>query len=237
MHVSTILHLLSKLLQVQDTHQGLQDASVKLLLQLLTQWRLALQLQGKMRGGIEVSFTHFSQYLVNFPPIKCNFSEMYLFFSIKIQYVSEWYILCDISCSTPKLHVDHFYAVTRDLVCGKTKWFTIVCVLCVFSPHQSSPRLPERSPHCSVLHAVEGLALLLLCSCQVSTRKLAVGVLREIRCLFTALGHAEVWYCKVRYTPSPKNTESSSPAPVSFRLIYRFEVTAELDDYAHQQKY
>uniref|UniRef100_A0A671YAG0 FRY microtubule binding protein n=1 Tax=Sparus aurata TaxID=8175 RepID=A0A671YAG0_SPAAU len=92
--------------EVQDTHQGLQDASVKLLLQLLTQWRLALQLQGKTRGG-------------------------------------------------------------------------------------SSPRLPERSPHCSVLHAVEGLALLLLCSCQTSTRKLAVGVLREIRCLFTALGHAE----------------------------------------------
>uniref|UniRef100_A0A8C4IBQ1 Furry homolog b (Drosophila) n=1 Tax=Dicentrarchus labrax TaxID=13489 RepID=A0A8C4IBQ1_DICLA len=95
--------------EVQDTHQGLQDASVKLLLQLLTQWRLALQLQGKTRGGVEV-------------------------------------------CS-------------------------------------SSPRLPERSPHGSVLHAVEGLALLLLCSCQMSTRKLAVSVLREIRCLFTALGH------------------------------------------------
>ncbi|XP_042286111.1 protein furry homolog isoform X1 [Thunnus albacares] len=94
--------------EVQDTHQGLQDASVKLLLQLLTQWRLALQLQGKMRGGVE-----------------------------------------------------------------------------------ASTRLPDRSPHCSVLHAVEGLALLLLCSCQISTRKLAVGVLREIRCLFTALGHAE----------------------------------------------
>uniref|UniRef100_A0A7N6A681 Furry homolog b (Drosophila) n=1 Tax=Anabas testudineus TaxID=64144 RepID=A0A7N6A681_ANATE len=92
--------------EVQDTHQGLQDASVKLLLQLLTQWRLALQFQGKMRSGVE-----------------------------------------------------------------------------------ASPRMPERSPHCSVLHAVEGLALLLLCSCQISTRKLAVGVLREIRCLFTALGH------------------------------------------------
>uniref|UniRef100_A0A3Q3JJP9 Furry homolog b (Drosophila) n=1 Tax=Monopterus albus TaxID=43700 RepID=A0A3Q3JJP9_MONAL len=101
--------------EVQDTHQGLQDASVKLLLQLLTQWRLALQLQGKMRGGVEV----------------CN-------------------------------------SVTVD---GGSS--------------------PSRSPHCSVLHAVEGLALLLLCSCQISTRKLAVGVLREIRCLFTALGHAE----------------------------------------------
>ncbi|XP_023817886.1 protein furry homolog isoform X5 [Oryzias latipes] len=94
--------------EVQDTHQGLQDASVKLLLQLLTQWRLALQLQGKTRGGVE-----------------------------------------------------------------------------------ASPRLPDRSPHWSVLHAVEGLALLLLCSCQISTRKLAVSVLREIRLLFAALGHAE----------------------------------------------
>lgn len=64
------------------------------------------------------------------------------------------------------------------------------------SVHQSSPRLPDRSPHCSVLHAVEGLALLLLCSCQTSTRKLAVGVLREIRCLFTALGHAEVQFLR-----------------------------------------
>lgn len=80
MRMSTILHLFFKLLQVQDTHQGLQDASVKLLLQLLTQWRLALQLQGKMRGGIEVSFTHFSQYLVNLPPIKCNIAEIYFYF-------------------------------------------------------------------------------------------------------------------------------------------------------------
>uniref|UniRef100_A0A667XMF3 FRY microtubule binding protein n=1 Tax=Myripristis murdjan TaxID=586833 RepID=A0A667XMF3_9TELE len=101
--------------EVQDTHQGLQDASVKLLLQLLTQWRLALQLQGKMRGGSEDVYTCTSIHRI----------------------------------------------------------------------------LPDRSPHCSVLHAVEGLALLLLCSCQISTRKLAVGVLREIRCLFTALGHAD----------------------------------------------
>uniref|UniRef100_A0A8C2I2E8 Furry homolog b (Drosophila) n=1 Tax=Cyprinus carpio TaxID=7962 RepID=A0A8C2I2E8_CYPCA len=55
-----------------------------------------------------------------------------------------------------------------------------------------SARLPPgRSPHSTVLHAVEGLALLLLCSCQTSTRKLAVSVLREIRCLFTAIGQAE----------------------------------------------
>lgn len=79
-------------------------------------------------------------------------------------------------------------------------------LLTLLTFHQASPRLPERSPHCSVLHAVEGLALLLLCSCQISTRKLAVGVLREIRCLFTALGHAEVKHRKLTASPT------SSPA-------------------------
>ncbi|XP_036823806.1 protein furry homolog isoform X6 [Oncorhynchus mykiss] len=93
--------------EVQDTHQGLQDSSIKLLLQLLTQWRLTLQVPGNKRAA------------------------------------------------------------------------------------EASPRLPDRSPHCSVLHAVEGLALLLLCSCQTSTRKLAVSVLREIRILFNTIGHAE----------------------------------------------
>uniref|UniRef100_A0A6Q2XNV0 Furry homolog b (Drosophila) n=1 Tax=Esox lucius TaxID=8010 RepID=A0A6Q2XNV0_ESOLU len=92
--------------EVQDTHQGLQDSSIKLLLQLLTQWRLTLQIPGSKRAA-EV------------------------------------------------------------------------------------PRLSDRTPHCSVLHAVEGLALLLLCSCQTSTRKLAVSVLREIRILFNTIGHAE----------------------------------------------
>uniref|UniRef100_A0A8B9ZW46 FRY microtubule binding protein n=1 Tax=Anas zonorhyncha TaxID=75864 RepID=A0A8B9ZW46_9AVES len=49
----------------------------------------------------------------------------------------------------------------------------------------------ERSPYSNVLHAVEGFALVLLCSFQVATRKLAVLILREIRALFLALGQAE----------------------------------------------
>uniref|UniRef100_A0A8C1LTN6 Furry homolog b (Drosophila) n=1 Tax=Cyprinus carpio TaxID=7962 RepID=A0A8C1LTN6_CYPCA len=99
--------------EVQDTQQGLQDSSVKLLLHFLTQWRLALQAPGKRSAEMGAQSS-------------------------------------------------------------------------------GSSRLPpERSPHSTVLHAVEGLALLLLCSCQTSTRKLAVSVLREIRCLFTAIGQAE----------------------------------------------
>uniref|UniRef100_A0A8C1ALN4 FRY microtubule binding protein n=1 Tax=Cyprinus carpio carpio TaxID=630221 RepID=A0A8C1ALN4_CYPCA len=101
--------------EVQDTQQGLQDSSVKLLLHFLTQWRLALQAPGKRSAEVSA--------------------------------------------------------------------------LCASSGSSRLP--PERSPHSTVLHAVEGLALLLLCSCQTSTRKLAVSVLREIRCLFTAIGQAE----------------------------------------------
>uniref|UniRef100_A0A669QSS2 FRY microtubule binding protein n=1 Tax=Phasianus colchicus TaxID=9054 RepID=A0A669QSS2_PHACC len=61
-------------------------------------------------------------------------------------------------------------------------------------PNGSSHRIQtERSPYSNVLHAVEGFALVLLCSFQVATRKLAVLILREIRALFLALGQAEVW--------------------------------------------
>ncbi|XP_051541423.1 protein furry homolog isoform X3 [Myxocyprinus asiaticus] len=99
--------------EVQETQQGLQDSSVKLLLHFLSQWRLAIQAPGKRSAEMG----------------------------------------------------------------GQSS---------------GSSRLPaERSPHSTVLHAVEGLALLLLCSCQTSTRKLAVSVLREIRLLFTTIGQAE----------------------------------------------
>ncbi|XP_036392594.1 protein furry homolog isoform X2 [Megalops cyprinoides] len=98
--------------EVQDTHQGLLDSSLKLLLQLLTQWKLALQTAGKAHDP------------------------------------------------------------------GKPT-----------GPGHRTPS--ERSPHCTVLHAVEGLALVLLCSGNAATRKLAVAILKEIRCLFAAIGQAE----------------------------------------------
>ncbi|XP_056115791.1 protein furry homolog-like isoform X2 [Rhinichthys klamathensis goyatoka] len=59
--------------------------------------------------------------------------------------------------------------------------------------HESqSPSLPlERSPLWTVLHVVEGLALVVLCSCRPATRRLAVNVLKEVRSLHTALGIAK----------------------------------------------
>uniref|UniRef100_A0A452VB32 FRY microtubule binding protein n=1 Tax=Ursus maritimus TaxID=29073 RepID=A0A452VB32_URSMA len=95
--------------EVSDMHHTLLDSSLKLLLQLLTQWKLVIQTQGKLIAN------------------------------------------------------------------------------------GSSHRIQsERGPHCSVLHAVEGFALVLLCSFQVATRKLSVLILKEIRALFAALGQPEV---------------------------------------------
>lgn len=50
----------------------------------------------------------------------------------------------------------------------------------------------ERSPLSGVLHLVEGLALVVLCSCRPATRRLAVNVLKEVRALHTALGIGKV---------------------------------------------
>uniref|UniRef100_A0A3B3T569 FRY microtubule binding protein n=1 Tax=Paramormyrops kingsleyae TaxID=1676925 RepID=A0A3B3T569_9TELE len=98
--------------EVQDTHHGLLASTVKLLLQLLAQWRLLMQAPSKPRAA-EV-----------------------------------------LGGSGHRPHMD-------------------------------------RGPHSAVLHAVEGLALVLLCSCQTGTRKLAVAVLREVRCLFAIIGQTE----------------------------------------------
>ncbi|XP_039601673.1 protein furry homolog isoform X2 [Polypterus senegalus] len=105
--------------EVHDTHQGLLDTSLKLLLQLLTQWKLTIQTQGKGHDQTKIR--------------------------------------------------------TSELI-----------------QNGSNHRLqPERGPHSNVLHAVEGFALVLLCNCQSTTRKLAVSILREIRALFTLIGQTE----------------------------------------------
>ncbi|XP_017271796.1 protein furry homolog isoform X4 [Kryptolebias marmoratus] len=105
--------------EVQDTHQGLLDMSLKLLQQLLTQWRLTLATQGK---GHEHTRIHTIELLQS----------------------------------------------------------------------SSSLKMPaERGPHSTVLHAVEGLALVLLCSCQLSTRRLSVAILKEIRSLYLTIGQSE----------------------------------------------
>ncbi|XP_018100157.1 FRY microtubule binding protein L homeolog isoform X3 [Xenopus laevis] len=105
--------------EVNDTHQTLLDTSLKLLLQLLTQWKIVIQTLGN-------------------------------------------------SHEQAKLR-------TSELI-----------------PNGSSHRIQsERGPYSNVLHAVEGFALLLLCSFQMATRKVAVLILKEVRALFLALGQAE----------------------------------------------
>uniref|UniRef100_A0AAQ6AFL6 Furry homolog a (Drosophila) n=1 Tax=Amphiprion ocellaris TaxID=80972 RepID=A0AAQ6AFL6_AMPOC len=101
--------------EVQDTHQGLLDTSLKLLLQLLTQWKLTLAAPGKRSDFL---IGNANKHLLKIPA--------------------------------------------------------------------------ERGPHSTVLHAVEGLAVVLLCSCQLSTRRLAIAILKEIRSLFMTIGQSEI---------------------------------------------
>lgn len=52
--------------EVQDTHQGLLDTSVKLLLQLLTQWKLTLAAPGKSYETAKVHTAEVTQLCVTF---------------------------------------------------------------------------------------------------------------------------------------------------------------------------
>uniref|UniRef100_A0A3Q3KBQ7 Furry homolog a (Drosophila) n=1 Tax=Monopterus albus TaxID=43700 RepID=A0A3Q3KBQ7_MONAL len=105
--------------EVQDTHQGLLDTSLRLLLQLLTQWKLTQTASGK-------------------------------------------------SCDTAKTDTAELLQTSSSLNTSA-----------------------ERSLYSIALHAVEGLALVVLCSCQLSTRRVAISILREIRSIFITTGQSE----------------------------------------------
>lgn len=91
------------------------------------------------------------------------------------------------------LHVIVSRIFLVDLIFKHEHSFFSPYIILQLIPNGSSHRIQsERSPYSNVLHAVEGFALVLLCSFQVATRKLAVLILREIRALFLALGQAEV---------------------------------------------
>uniref|UniRef100_A0A672MAJ2 FRY microtubule binding protein n=1 Tax=Sinocyclocheilus grahami TaxID=75366 RepID=A0A672MAJ2_SINGR len=124
--------------EIQDTHQTLLDSSLKLLLQLLTQWKLALLSTSKTLDTSKI-------------------------------------------CSTE--------------VSGLKKLVSVLPA--------------ERTPHSTVLHAVEGLALVLLCSCQTSTRKVAVSILREVRQIFLTIGQNE-FYISVHYDLFPSTSPQAS---------------------------
>ncbi|XP_041918938.1 protein furry homolog [Alosa sapidissima] len=107
------------LCDVQDMHQNLLESSLKLLLQLLTQWRFTLLAGNNVLDTAKI-------------------------------------------CPSKLLQSG------------------------------SSPRLPaDRSGHSLVMHAVEGLALLLLCSLQTVTRKLGVAILKEVHLLHLTIGRDE----------------------------------------------
>ncbi|XP_053364005.1 protein furry homolog isoform X3 [Clarias gariepinus] len=105
--------------EVQDTQQSLLHSSIKLLLQLLTQWRLALITSSRNAESANI----------------CSAE-----------------LLQGVSGARPR---------------------------------------PDTAPFSAVLRALEGLALVLLCSCHTAIRKLAVSVLRELRLLLLTVSQTE----------------------------------------------
>ncbi|XP_062513570.1 protein furry homolog-like isoform X2 [Corticium candelabrum] len=59
-------------------------------------------------------------------------------------------------------------------------------------PDMARLRIPsEQRPYATVLHRVEGLALVTMCSCRSVTRKLSIAVLKEVRNLCAVVGHTQ----------------------------------------------
>ncbi|XP_057696254.1 protein furry homolog-like isoform X2 [Corythoichthys intestinalis] len=115
--------------EVTDVHPTLLDNSVKMLLQLISQWRQVAQSNNRSHD-VQVG-----------QQLKVNFHK----------YVAVNANLCPQSSSS-----SHSLSMERSLL--------------------------------GVLHVVEGLAIVVLCSCRPATRRLAVNVLKEVRALHTALG-------------------------------------------------
>lgn len=130
--------------EVTDVHPTLLDNAVKMLLQLISQWRQAVQCSNKSHE-VQVS----------------------------------WFLRCH-----------KVIAVKSSEIFNCIIYFFLLFLL---QGSGSSRSLSlDRSPLSSVLHTVEGLALVVLCSCRPATRRLAVNVLKEIRALHTALGIGKV---------------------------------------------
>lgn len=80
-----------------------------------------------------------------------------------------------------------FYVLTN-----MTKVIKMKCLFFKQGSSSSHSLSLERNHPLGVLHVVEGLALVVLCSCRPATRRLAVNVLKEVRVLHTALGIGKV---------------------------------------------
>lgn len=126
--------------EVTDVHPTLLDNAVKMLLQLISQWKQAVS--GNKSHDAQVG------------GCRCCLGVFWV----------------------------HFYFVPSRFNCASV-------------PQGSSTGHPlclERNHPFGVLHVVEGLALVVLCSCRPATRRLAVNVLKEVRALHAAMGIGKV---------------------------------------------
>ncbi|XP_069780798.1 protein furry homolog-like [Narcine bancroftii] len=139
--------------------------------------RLTIHMDEELRG---LAFTTLQALMVDFP----DWREDVLsgFVSFIIREVNDVHpTLLDNSVKMLVQLINHWKQAVQSHVKGHD--------LQRSAPNGTAHTLPlERSPYSSVFHAVEGFALVVLCSCRPATRRLAVNILREIRSLFAALG-------------------------------------------------
>ncbi|XP_051889343.1 protein furry homolog-like isoform X5 [Pristis pectinata] len=139
--------------------------------------RLTIHMDEELRG---LAFTTLQALMVDFP----DWREDVLsgFVSFIVREVNDVHpTLLDNSVKMLVQLINHWKQAVQSHVKGHDLQRAV--------PNGAAHTLPlERSPYSSVFHAVEGFALVVLCSCRPATRRLAVNILREIRSLFTALG-------------------------------------------------
>uniref|UniRef100_A0AAQ5XBD3 Furry homolog, like n=1 Tax=Amphiprion ocellaris TaxID=80972 RepID=A0AAQ5XBD3_AMPOC len=135
------------------------------LIELLA--KLTIHMDEELRG---LAFTTLQALMVDFPEWREDVLSGFAYFIVR-----------EVTDVHPTL-LDNAVKMLLQLI---SQWRQAVTNVGSSSGHSLSL---ERALPLSVLHVVEGLALVVLCSCRPATRRLAVNVLKEVRALHTALG-------------------------------------------------
>lgn len=168
--------------------------------------RLTIHMDEELRG---LAFTTLQALMVDFPEWREDVLSGFVYFIVRevtdvhptlldnavkmlLQLISQWRQAVQSSNKSHDLQVRQSVSCIK--VTEEKLGLTFMTCFCFFQqgPGSGHSLSLERNPLSGVLHVVEGLALVVLCSCRPATRRLAVNVLKEVRALHTALGISKV---------------------------------------------
>uniref|UniRef100_A0A4W4H4J5 Furry homolog, like n=1 Tax=Electrophorus electricus TaxID=8005 RepID=A0A4W4H4J5_ELEEL len=141
------------------------------LIELLA--KLTIHMDEELRG---LAFTTLQALMVDFPEWREDVLSGFVYFVVR-----------EVTDVHPTL-LDNAVKMLLQLI---IQWKQAVQTDSLEGSNRSGCLSLERPLVLSVLHVVEGLALVVLCSCRPATRRLAVNVLKEVRALHNALGIAK----------------------------------------------